>query len=173
MKLNFQAMKRLFTLLALIPMFALAIACGEDPATNNNGDNSDEGDKPNTEGDNIEKYEDIKVVNGKVRFYLSEKEDATRTITGLSARDWAKSSVIMNGKTYAVALTDEKTSRPYVEVDEANSYNASLITSTSQRHVSRIVCREVLDTPNMGSRRIRSSLSLIAFVSITERILSI
>ena len=133
MKLNFQTMKKLFTLLALIPMFALAIACGEDPATNNNGDNSDEGDKPNNEGDNIEKYEDIKVVNGKVRFYLSEKEDATRTITGLSARDWAKSSVIMNGKTYAVALTDEKTSRPYVEVDEANSYNASLITSTSNR----------------------------------------
>ena len=133
MKLNFQTMKNLFTLLALIPMFALAIACGEDPTSNNNGDNSDEGDKPNTEGDNIEKYEDIKVVNGKVRFYLSEKEDATRTITGLSARDWAKSSVIMNGKTYAVALTDEKTSRPYVEVDEANSYNASLITSTSNR----------------------------------------
>ena len=133
MKLNFQTMKRLFTLLALIPMFALAIACGEDPATNNNGENSGEGDKPNTEGDNIEKYEDIKVVNGKVRFYLSEKEDATRTITGLSARDWAKSSVIMNGKTYAVALTDEKTSRPYVEVDESNSYTASLITASSSK----------------------------------------
>ena len=126
-------MKRLFTLVALMPMFALSIACGEDPTPNNNGDNSGEGDKPGTEGGNTEKYEDIKVVNGKVRFYLSEAENSTRTATGLSARDWAKSKVVMNGKNYEISLTEGENPRPYVEVDEANSYSASLITTSSGR----------------------------------------
>ena len=99
-------------MLAVMPMFALAVACGEDGTSDENKPGDEPGTDPGTGGGNTEKYEDIKVVNGKVRFYLSEKENSTRTITGLTARDWAKSSVIMNGKTYAVALRDDETPRP-------------------------------------------------------------
>ena len=120
-------------MLAVVPMLALAVACGEDGTSDENKPGNEPGNDPGTGGGSTEKYEDIKVVNGKVRFYLSEKENSTRTITGLTARDWAKSSVIMNGKTYAVALTDDETPRPYVEVDEAASYNLSLITPNSKK----------------------------------------
>ena len=125
MRFDFKTVKRVVAVLAVMPMLALAVACGDDPTSGNGGETTGgEGDKPGTGGDNTEKYEDIKVVGGKVRFYLSEKENSTRTATNLSSRDWAKSSVIMNGKTYEVALTEEATPRPYVEVDESSSYTA-------------------------------------------------
>ncbi|MBO5235024.1 MAG: metal-dependent hydrolase [Alistipes sp.] len=134
MKIDFKTVKRVIAMLVVMPMLALAVACGDDPTSENGGETTGgEGEKPGTGGDNTEKYEDIKVVGGKVRFYLSEKENSTRTATNLSARDWAKSSVIMNGKTYEVALTEEATPRPYVEVDESSSYTASLITASSSR----------------------------------------
>ena len=124
--------KRFVAILALVPIFAIMVACGEDPTTSQNP-NEEETEQPEDKPVDEEKYEDIKVVDGKVRFYLKEKENSTRTATGLTARDWAKSSVIMNGKTYAVALTDEETPRPYVDVDEATNYNLSLITPSSNK----------------------------------------
>ena len=116
-------------MLAIMPIFALCVACGEDP-TGQDTPNGGNGDNPS--GDE-EKWEDIKVVDGKVRFYLKEKEDATRTATNMTARDWAKSSVLIGGKSYAVEMTDEATPRPYVEVAESSSYNATLITDASSK----------------------------------------
>ena len=124
--------KKLIAMLALLPLFALFVACGEDPTNPddpNNGNGDQPGDKPGTE----EKYEDIKVVDGKVRFYLKEKENSTRTATNMTARDWAKSKVEMNGKTYAVDFTDEQTPRPYIEVPKADRYEAVLLTSNSSK----------------------------------------
>ena len=120
--------KKLFAMLALLPIFALCVACGEDP-TGQDGPNNN-GDDPN---DEQEQYEDIKVVDGKVRFYLKEKENSTRTATNMTARDWAKSKVEMNGKSYSVQLSDEKTPRPYVEVPQADKYEAVLLTSSSDK----------------------------------------
>ena len=113
----------------MIPAFAMFVACGPDAPVEPNG-----GEDDTTGGnDEQEKYEDIKVVDGKVRFYLSEKADATRTATNMTARDWAKSRVVMGGKTYPVQLTDEATPRPYVEVAEASSYRATLTNSASSK----------------------------------------
>ena len=58
-------------MLALLPIFALMVACGDDPVSGDNpkDDPTEQpGDKPAEE-----EYEDIKVVDGKVRFYLREK----------------------------------------------------------------------------------------------------
>lgn len=116
--------KKLLAILALLPVFALFVACGEDP-TNSEGTN----DKPDS--GNESGYEDIKVVDGKVRFYISERENSTRTASGMSARNWATSKVVVNGKSYSVEFTDEQTPRPYVEVAESGNYNAVLQTPSS------------------------------------------
>ena len=120
--------KKPVAMLALLPIFALCVACGEDP-TGQDGPNNN-GDDPN---DEQEQYEDIKVVEGKVRFYLKEKENSTRTATNMTARDWAKSKVEMNGKSYSVQLSDDNTPRPYIEVPQADKYEAVLLTSSSDK----------------------------------------
>ena len=120
--------KKLVAMLALLPIFALCVACGEDP-TGQDGPNNN-GDKPN---DEQEQYEDIKVVEGKVRFYLKEKDNSTRTATNMTARDWAKSKVEMNGKSYSVQFSDDNTPRPYIEVPQADKYEAVLLTSSSEK----------------------------------------
>ena len=111
-------------MLALMPLFALFVACGEDPTNEEKPD-----EKPDTGGE--DGYEDIRVVDGKVRFYISEKENSTRTASGLSARNWATSKVVVNGKSYNVEFTDEQTPRPYIEVTESGNYNAVLQTPSS------------------------------------------
>lgn len=120
--------KKLVAMLALPSILALCIACGEDP-TGQDGPNNN-GDDPN---DEQEQYEDIKVVNGKVRFYLKEKENSTRTATNMTARDWAGSKVEMNGKSYSVEFSNDKTPRPYIEVPKADKYEAVLLTSSSNK----------------------------------------
>ena len=113
------------TNLFIIFIITLLVACGQDPVDNGN-DNTDTDSPENSDG-----YEDIKVVDGKVRFYISEKENSTRTASGLSARNWATSTVVVNGKSYPVEFTDEQTPRPYIEVMESNNYNAVLQTPSS------------------------------------------
>ena len=132
MKFNFQTMRKFFAAAAVLPIFALCVACTPGPDPVPGGGEPGEGDEPG-EGGSTEQYEDIKVVNGKVRFYLSEKENSTRTATNMTARDWAKSHVMMGGKNYPVQLTDEETPRPYVEVAEASSYSGTLLTSSSNK----------------------------------------
>ena len=127
MKLNIHIVQKIF---AVVALFALCLACGEAPIPEGGGE---EGDDTGDDGSSTEQYEDIAVVDGKVRFYLSERAGATRTATNMTARDWTKSSVYMNGKSYPVQLTDEETRRPYVEVAEASAYNATLMTPTSTR----------------------------------------
>ena len=111
--------------LFIIFIITLLVACGQDPV-----DNGDDGTGTDTP-ENSDGYEDIKVIDGKVRFYISEKENSTRTASGLSARNWATSKVVVNGKSYDVAFTEEQSPRPYVEVAEAGSYNATLQTPSS------------------------------------------
>jgi hypothetical protein len=47
-----------------MPMFALAVACGEDGTSDENKPGDEPGTDPGTGGGNTAKYEDIKVVNG-------------------------------------------------------------------------------------------------------------
>ena len=83
--------KSLFLLVAIVLFLAACapVSSGENEGAGDNTDAQPEG------------YEDIKVVAGKVRFYLSEKADATRTAASMTPRDWAKSKVEVNGKSYA------------------------------------------------------------------------
>ena len=126
MKFNLDSMKKLAATLALLPMLIFSVACEPLPDDSNVQPDEDIAEEYGP-------YEDISVVNGKVRFYVMEKKNATRTAANMTARDWAKSSVIMNGETYKVEFTDDETPRPYVEVAKASSYNATLITSTSNK----------------------------------------
>lgn len=45
-----------------------------------------------------DEYEDIEVVDGKVRFYLSESENGIRRPMGVGERVWNESKVTVNGK---------------------------------------------------------------------------
>ena len=67
----------------------------------------------------------------KVRVYLSEKANATRTATTIPARDWSESSVEIDGEIYSVRLTPEN--EPYVNVPakKLNSGMAVLYASNS------------------------------------------
>ena len=126
MKLNFQTMKKIVAMLAVVPALAMFVSCEKDL--------NEEENKPDKEIiEEYGPYEDIKVVGGKVRFYLVEKKNSTRTATNMTARDWTKSKVVMNDKTYDIELTDEESPRPYVEVAKAGSYKATLVTSASSK----------------------------------------
>ena len=129
MRYNTLRIKR-FAKITTILLSALAfVMCGEDPTSNEgngNGSNSTNGD---------DSYEDIKVVDGKVRFYIEEKANATRTASGLGERGWSTSKVSVNGKNYEIQLTDEQTPRRYVEVEASNSarYDAVLLAASSSQ----------------------------------------
>ena len=126
MKPNFKSVANILAKMFLIPVIALCVACENGPEeTPGNGGT----DEPAGDGS----YEDIKVVDGKVRFYIEEKAGGTRTATGLKARTWKNTKVSINSKSYDVQLTDEPTPRPYVEADAAGSYNAVLLGSGAGR----------------------------------------
>ena len=109
---------------AMLLISCFCMACGS-------GDkNIDDPDGPDTPGGGDE-YEDIKVVDGKVRFYLRESENSPRKAMGAGERAWNKSYVSINGKSYTIE-TDE-TGRKYVDASAASSgaYNAILTTPGS------------------------------------------
>ncbi len=62
--------------------------------------------------------EGIDIVNNKVRFYLSEKANATRTASSLAKRSWSSSTVKVNGTAYTI---QSPTENPYVEVAVAEN----------------------------------------------------
>ena len=107
----------------MIGLFTTACEDIESSSSSNN-------DTPNG---NTEEYEDIKVVNGKVRFYLSERANSTRTATNMTSRNWERSTVELNGKSYAVSMDDAEIPRPYIEVDKADKYEARLVTENSTK----------------------------------------
>ncbi len=125
MKFNFPQIKRISISVTMTVMASFCVMCGEDPTNEHNPDRDPEGSHDQGA------YEDIKVVDGKVRFYLSERENSSRTASGLSERNWGTSEVIVNGKKYDVSLTEEEQPRPYIEVSESGSYNATLLTPSS------------------------------------------
>lgn len=120
---------RPIVILLLAATMIFSIACGEDPA-DNGGNNNGSGDS----GDGSS-YEDIKVVDGKVRFYISERENSTRTASGLNVRNWATSKVQVNGKSYDIQLTEDEEPKPYIEVAALNSerYDAVLLSTSSSQ----------------------------------------
>ena len=80
--------------------------------------------------------EGIDIIDNKVRFYLSERSGSTRTATTFAPRDWANSSIMVNGTTYPISSPEQN---PYVEVAvaENNTYTAVLQSpNSSSRHGS-------------------------------------
>lgn len=88
-------------------------------------------------------YEDIEVVDGKVRFYLSEEAGSAREKMGTPERRWLSSTVTVNGVKYKISF-DEK-SRPYVDVsaDPGSTYNANIVTSESGKWYDESVYSDV------------------------------
>lgn len=80
-----------------------------------------------TGGNGEEVYQDIEVVDGKVRFYLYEAEDAARHGMAVPKRDWTSSDVKVNGVSYPVSVTSD--GRYYVDVTASGTdeYNAVLV----------------------------------------------
>ncbi len=118
---------RFFSYAAVVLSTVLCCACSKG-----GDDLPDPNDKPDPDPD--DKYEDIKVVDGKVRFYLSEAEDAARRIMGIPAHKWDAGDIVsVNGKSYAIE-TDDKGNK-YVEVtaSSSGSYNANLTVAASKK----------------------------------------
>ena len=85
---------------------------------------SDAGQSGGQSGD---AYQDIEVVDGKVRFYLYEAEDAARHRMDVPQRVWASADVKVNGVSYPVSTAAD--GRHYVDVAASASgeYNATLV----------------------------------------------
>lgn len=129
------------------------------------------GNEPQSPSD--EHYEDITVVDGKVRFYLEERANSTRTAGGLALRKWLASKVIVAGKSYAVSLTDEPSPRPYVEVaaSSTNQYKATLITESSNRWVGSSAYSAILLPHSLFDNAIADDIgSLPMYASYSEDI---
>ncbi len=79
-------------------------------------------DKPKPDDKGDDKVQDIEVVDGKVRFYLSFSEDAPRVKAGIKTARLTKVSV--NSKDYTIGTDDQ--GRKYVDVAESGTktYNA-------------------------------------------------
>ena len=80
----------------------------------------------NQEPSGGEEYEDIQVIDGKVRFFLYEAEDAARKAIGTEATVWQNADIKVNGVSYDAA-TDER-GRAYIDVKASgtNTYNATV-----------------------------------------------
>ena len=75
---------------------------------------------------------DIEDINGKVQFFLAERADGVRALTGIE-RDWRSSKVLMNGEQYAITL--DSNGAPYILTDyvETGIYEAVLLASQSKQ----------------------------------------
>lgn len=114
-------------IISLMLIGAILVCCGKDPEENNgNGNNSTEQHNQAKPG------EPISVVDGKVRFYLSEKDNSIRAVAGLGISDWKSFNVSIGGVDYPVLLTDE--GEPYIEADPASAYNGVLYSESSSRY---------------------------------------
>lgn len=130
MRHNSLSIKKIINAITILLSVFTFVMCGEDPTTGNGNDDNG----PNNAGDS-DSYEDIKVVDGKVRFYLSEHENSPRAASGMSARNWTTSKVVVNGKEYEIQFTDEQEPRPFADVDASISgrYDAILLALTSSQ----------------------------------------
>ena len=89
---------------------------------------------------------DIEENDGKVLFYLAERSGGVRSLSGIAKRDWSTSKVVVNGKTYDVALDGNQ--QPYILVDasETDSYEAALLSAESSMWYS-ITARKGVTLP--------------------------
>lgn len=109
-------MKRFFTLVIAAGLL-VAAGCSK----------SDEGDDSGKRPP--EESEDIVVVDGKVRFYLSIDETSPSLKMGADPHRWsARDKVRVNNKLYSVQIDDQK--RPYLDVNAADDkvYRAGFYT---------------------------------------------
>ncbi len=74
---------------------------------------------------------DIEENDGKVLFYLAERSDGVRSLSGIAERDWLDSKVLVNGAEYSVSL--DSSGKPYILVDASasDSYEAVLLAAES------------------------------------------
>ena len=148
-----------------VVLFSVALCA----ACSSGGDDIDEPDGPDQPkpGD---QYEDIQVVDGKVRFYLSEAEDAARRTMGIPVHKWSGADVLtVNGKSYAVA-TDDKGNK-YIEVSASSSgsYTATLTSEKSaQWHGSSAYADLKIPYSQFWSKTASAMLSYPMFASYTK-----
>ncbi len=145
----------------LVTVCVLYVACGEERVEDDSNDAAD------TPADT----EDITIVNGKVRFYLSENNDSARIASGFSKRDWSESKVIVNGKKYDVNFSDEEIPRPYIEVvaSSTDSYNATLVTPSSTRWYDTSTYKGVMLPHSLFEESVRADIaSLPMYASYSQ-----
>lgn len=75
--------------------------------------------------------EGIDIVENKVRFFLEERSESTRTATNIAARKWDESSVTVNGTNYDIEFTADKRAYVDVAIADDNVYTALLQTPSS------------------------------------------
>ena len=82
------------------------------------------------------------VTNGKARLYVSETENSIRSLFGKSISSWDDYTIKVNGK-QCVVLKDSE-GRNYVDVPEASSYEAVLLSSKSSNYHGQSETQDVL-----------------------------
>lgn len=76
---------------------------------------------------------DVEVDEDKIMFYLAEREDGVRSLSGLGARDWEHSKVLLNGVEYRVYTDGDSLPYIYADISEKGVYNAVLLSENSPK----------------------------------------
>ncbi len=76
----------------------------------------------------------LEFIDNKVRFYLSELANSTRSVSGIAARNWETSTLLVNNKEYSILFDEDDIPYVDVEINSNNSYSATLLTSKSEEH---------------------------------------
>ena len=82
------------------------------------------------------------ITDGKARLYVSETQNSVRSLLGRAITNWDDYTVRVNNKECLVKTDSE--GRNYVDVPQASSYNAVLLSSKSSNYHGQIENQDVL-----------------------------
>ena len=72
-------------------------------------------------------------MDDKIMFYLAEREDGVRSLSGLGDRDWEHSKVLLNGVEYPVYTDGDSLPYIYADISPKGIYDAVLLSEGSSK----------------------------------------
>ena len=124
--------------LTIVAVLVVLSSCESEVLPQSNGDNN--GDNQEVTQPEI-KYP-LVITDGKARLYVSETQNSVRSLFGKTITNWDDYTVRVNNKECLVRTDSE--GRNYVDVSQASSYNAVLLSSKSSNYHGQIENQDVL-----------------------------
>lgn len=124
--------------LTIVAVLVVLSSCESEVLPQSNGDNN--GDNQEVTQPEI-KYP-LVITDGKARLYVSETQNSVRSLFGKTITNWDDYTVRVNNKECLVKTDSE--GRNYVDVSQASSYNAVLLSSKSSNYHGQIENQDVL-----------------------------